>query len=278
MNNYKIEDHKDFNDAELEFNNNITLLIGEDDTNKSGLLYLLNKHTGILYSEVYDKSNDIIDYLRDIYDTPALKYLNELLVIVELEVIMPRDPKFDYSAMLVKDKHGVSRYVYDLFSGTTCIIHRIISLLHKRHRDNLDYYCIDTPENNIHPSMHHGLFNVYKKITTTYGMMLIISTNSPHFVNMSTNIYRLTRDDNGKTNVEKEKSQFLDRDIDTVLAVIMNTRSIPDFILKLHMEYRANVDGDGDVEVEAKLKKELLKYESLNSSFFQEMQFNLELL
>lgn len=109
----------------------------------------------------------------------------------------------------------------------------------------------------------------------------ILATHSPQVISSShyKNLVVLTRKENSLNNTTLQNNEApLENDLNTIIKTIMGGEYIPNDLAKLRKEYRKLVD-EGKVNTkEAKgLKKEILVFESENSSFFQEINFDLEL-
>jgi hypothetical protein len=83
--------------------------------------------------------------------------------------------------------------------------------------------------------------------------------------------------DNGEE--KRYKKPPIDRDINAIITQIMEAPDFPLELLELHKKYRTLIsNGEVDTDEAKKLKAEILEYESESSSFFQEINFDLEIM
>lgn len=109
---------------------------------------------------------------------------------------------------------------------------------------------------------------------------VILATHSPQIVSTTyyKNIIKL-ENENSLVKVKKYIKPPLDRDINAIVRTIMDAPDFPIELLELHKKYR-NLIQNGKAETpEAKeLREEILEHESENSSFFQEIDFDMDLM
>ncbi len=126
----------------------------------------------------------------------------------------------------------------------------------------------------LHPKWQ---YEVVKNFTRwANNCQFLLATHSPQILS-STYYKNLIKLENG--NVIRYKKPPLDRDINAIITQIMEAPDFPEELLELHQKYRKLIN-DGEIESQkAKdLKAEILEYESEDSSFFQEINFELELI
>lgn len=126
----------------------------------------------------------------------------------------------------------------------------------------------------LHPKWQYAL--IKDLICWSKDSQFLIATHSPQI--LSSTYYRnIIKLESGE--VKRFDKPPLDRDINAIITQIMEADDFPEDLKKLHIQYRKYIN-DGKVETaEAKkLKEEILEYESENSSFFQEINFDLELI
>lgn len=107
-----------------------------------------------------------------------------------------------------------------------------------------------------------------------------LATHSPQILSSTyyKNIIKLETIDS-KVKVKRFSKPPLDRDINTTTTEIMGATDFPKELLELHKRYRKLINEGKVQSEEAKtLKKEILENESENSSFFQDINFDLELM
>ncbi|MBI9030685.1 AAA family ATPase [bacterium] len=109
---------------------------------------------------------------------------------------------------------------------------------------------------------------------------IILATHSPQIVSSTyyKNIIKL-ENENSVVKVKKYIKPPLDRDINAIVRTIMDAPDFPLELLELHKKYRKLIeDGKSDTPEAQELKEEILEHESENSAFFQEMNFDLDLM
>jgi predicted ATP-binding protein involved in virulence len=126
----------------------------------------------------------------------------------------------------------------------------------------------------LHPKWQYELI---KDLTCwSKDSQFLLATHSPQIIG-STYYKNIIKLDNGA--VKRFAKPPVDRDINTIITEIMEADDFPIELLILHKQYRKMIN-DGKVETAdaKKLKEKILEYESENSSFFQEINFDLELM
>ena len=133
---------------------------------------------------------------------------------------------------------------------------------------------MDEPDIALHPKWQYEL--ITDLTTWSKDSQFLLATHSPQILSSTyyKNIIKL--DSEG---VKRFNKPPVDRDINTIITQIMEADDFPIELLLLHKKYRKLIN-DGKVETEEakELKEEILEYESENSSFFQEINFDLELM
>lgn len=126
----------------------------------------------------------------------------------------------------------------------------------------------------LHPEWQYELIHDLEKWSKN--SQFLIATHSPQILS-STYYKNIIKLENGK--VEPYTKPPLDRDINTITTEVMGASDFPKDLKLLHSQYRKYVN-DGKVKSNEakKLKDKILEYESENSSFFQEINFDLELI
>lgn len=103
----------------------------------------------------------------------------------------------------------------------------------------------------------------------------LLATHSPQILNSTyyKNIITL----GSKTN--RLENPPIDRDLNSIISTIMGAPYQPKELVELHNKYRElALNGSIEFEEAKKLKKMILEQESINSSFFQELKFDLDLM
>ena len=173
-----------------------------------------------------------------------------------------------------KDIFGIE----ELSTGEKTLLSKILDLYFKGYKDKV--ILIDEPELSLHPLWQKRVLKIYENFAKKNNCQIIIATHSPHIIASAKNKYLrfLVKEDN-KIVVKQLTNSPLDRDTNTILKTIMGANYIPKELEELHLEYRKLVDS-GEVESQEakKVKEKILEFESPNSSFFQGIAFDLELM
>jgi len=126
----------------------------------------------------------------------------------------------------------------------------------------------------LHPKWQYELINDLSKWSEN--TQFLLATHSPQILS-STYYKNIIKLDNAK--VKRYKKPPLDRDINAIIVEVMESENFPKNLLEFHQQYRKLInEGKKDTDEAKKLREEILEYESENSSFFQEINFDLELM
>ena len=140
--------------------------------------------------------------------------------------------------------------------------------------ENNSIVLMDEVDIALHPKWQYELIKDLTKWSENTEFLL--ATHSPQILS-STYYKNIIKLDNAK--VKRYKKPPLDRDINAIIVEVMESESFPEDLLELHKRYRKLINnGEKDTNNAKKLKEEILEYESENSSFFQEINFDLELI
>lgn len=143
--------------------------------------------------------------------------------------------------------------------------------------DTKSIVLMDEVDIALHPKWQYQLID--DLVNWSPESQFIIGTHSPQILSSTYygNIIKLNRNDS-KTTVEQFDKPPLDRDLNSIVTEIMGSPEYPAILLKLHKTYRDLVEKNEYDSIEAKkIKKEILEYESENSSFFQDINFEISL-
>ncbi|MCV6637376.1 AAA family ATPase [Candidatus Albibeggiatoa sp. nov. NOAA] len=130
----------------------------------------------------------------------------------------------------------------------------------------------------LHPKWQYQITKDLKKWSDN--CQFLLATHSPQILSSTyyKNLVVLELSD-GKVKAVQFNKPPIDRDINTIITEIMGAPDLPTDLLNKHQKYRKLVDeGRIDSEEAKELKREILEYESENSAFFQEINFDLELM
>jgi len=126
----------------------------------------------------------------------------------------------------------------------------------------------------LHPKWQYGLIKDLTKWSCK--SQYLLATHSPQILS-ATYYKNLIKLDNGE--VKRYNKPPLDRDINSIIMEVMESHNFPNDLLELHKAYRILInDGEVDTTEAQELKAKILEYESEDSSFFQEINFDLELI
>lgn len=162
----------------------------------------------------------------------------------------------------------------DLSSGEKQLYIKLVELLLIDPSESL--ILIDEPELSLHPTWQSKFIKILKKIGKSN--QIIMATHSPYIINSlnpdSDSLIVMTHGKDRQTKVENN-AHLIERTIDNILSTVMESgmELVPNRVKELKVEYRKFVEDQKENIPEAlSVKEELLKYESDDSTFFQEMQ------
>jgi energy-coupling factor transporter ATP-binding protein EcfA2 len=126
----------------------------------------------------------------------------------------------------------------------------------------------------LHPKWQYQLVNDLFKWSKN--SQFLLATHSPQILS-STYYKNIIKLDKGK--VYRYVKPPLDRDINSIIIQIMEAPDFPENLKELHVKYRKLInDGHVNTDEAILLKAQILEYESENSKFFQDINFDLELM
>lgn len=126
----------------------------------------------------------------------------------------------------------------------------------------------------LHPKWQYELIKDLSRWSAK--SQFILATHSPQIIS-STYYKNIIKLEDGI--VKRYIKPPLDRDINSIITQVMEAPDFPEDLLELHKKYRQLINDKKIDSKEAKeLKEEILEYESESSSFFQEINFDLELM
>ena len=134
--------------------------------------------------------------------------------------------------------------------------------------DELIYF-----DDSIHPKFQAKTFD--ELVNESKSDIIVFVSNSPFVIQKVLTVNVIVIHNDGARFLHT----LLDRDIDTITTRILNTQCFHAPTRVLHKKYRKLAD-EGYIETrEAKmLKRRILEWESENSSFFQDINFDIELM
>lgn len=205
------------------------------------------------------------------------KYINDIFKDLELSFSIS---KIDYKEKKVFLKNGGKKEfsINELSTGEKTLVSKILYLYFNEIKNKI--VLIDEPELSLHPSWQNRVLKLYENFAIENNCQIIIATHSPHIIAQTPHKYlRLLAEENGKIVAKQLTNTPLDRDVNTIIKTIMGADYIPKWLEEKHFKYRKLCEnGKEDSEEAEKLKSEILEYESPNSSFFQGLAFDMELM
>ena len=125
----------------------------------------------------------------------------------------------------------------------------------------------------LHPAWQ---YHIVEDLTQwSKGSQFVLATHSPQIIG-STYYKNIIKLENNQ--IRRYHNPPVDRDINSIITQIMDAPDFPIALLALHKQYRKMVEEGKVKSHEAEeLKKTILEYESENSSFFQDIKFDLEM-
>lgn len=136
---------------------------------------------------------------------------------------------------------------------------------------------MDEVDMGLHPIWQYELGNDLQKWSK--GSQFILATHSPQIIGQAyyKNLVVIKPTTKGAT-AEQFSEAPLESDLNTIVKTIMGGEYIPKELAKLRKKYRTLFENNQLETKEAKeIKEEILMYESENSSFFQDIKFQIEL-
>jgi len=199
------------------------------------------------------------------------------------EIFDDLDLTFKYSHLDKEDNvwftnnNGAKFLIDKLSTGEKTLLSKVLYLYFKDYKEKI--ILIDEPELSLHPSWQNKVLKIYENFAKLNSCQIIIATHSPHIIGSAKNEYLrfLVKEDN-KIVAKKLNGSPLDRDTNTLIKTLMGAEYIPIELQALRRDYKILFDKEEENTKEAKaLEKEILKWESPNSSFWQGLAFDKEL-
>jgi predicted ATP-binding protein involved in virulence len=252
--------------ASLLFDNIVYFLSGTDDIKKVEKLFVKYWYNQVKF---HNKRNDEIT--EDLQE-----FISKILDGLELDFTYSYIDEDDN--IFFENKSSEKFKISELSTGEQTLLSKVLYLFLKDYKDKV--ILIDEPELSLHPSWQNKVLKIYDNFAKQNTCQVIIATHSPHIIGSAKNEYlRFLVKENNKIVVKQLSSSPLDRDTTTILKTIMGANYIPKELEELHLKYRELVNsGKVNTQEAEELKKEILKFESPNSSFFQGIAFDLELM
>lgn len=235
------------------------------DKIETAIINHLNKLVWNNHESVEDAYNDIKENLKDIFS--GLPNFN-----IDFNSLQ------DGKKVTFQNKHLETFILGDLSTGQKTLFTKILYLYLNDVRDKV--VLIDEPELSLHPSWQSSIFKIYENFAKENNCQVILATHSPHIIANTPHKYlRLLVEEDGKIVAKALDSTPLDRDLNTIIKTVMGADYIPKWLEEKHFAYRELCENGKESSEEAqKLKSEILEYESPNSSFFQGLAFDMELM
>jgi len=205
------------------------------------------------------------------------KYINNIFKNLELNFNVS---KIDYKEkkVFLKNKNNKEFSIEELSTGEKTLVSKVLYLYFNEIKNKI--ILIDEPELSLHPSWQNKILKQYESFAIENNCQVIIATHSPNIIANTAHKYiKILYEENNKIVAKSLNHAPLDRDLNTIIKTIMGADYIPQYLKEKHEKYRnLCMHGEENCEEAKKLKSEILEYESPNSSFFQGLAFDLELM
>lgn len=217
------------------------------------------------YSEALDK---IRIFIKNIFDDLEVKFTLEDIDDISIE----------HEEVILKNSNGDIFGIENLSTGEKTLLSKILNLYFKNIKNQI--VLIDEPELSLHPLWQNKIFRIYERFAKENNCQVIIATHSPNIIANTPHKYiKILYEENNKIVAKSLNHTPLDRDLNTIIKTIMGANYIPQYLEEKHEKYRnLCMHNEEDSEEAKKLKLEILEYESPNSSFFQGLAFDMELM
>jgi predicted ATP-dependent endonuclease of OLD family len=182
--------------------------------------------------------------------------------------------KFNNNKPVFETINGDRVFIDKLSSGEQQLYARVVSLMILNPQNSI--ILIDEPEIALHPKWQIDIMKIYLNIGKNN--QFIVTTHSPFIISQThyKNLTFLVKE--SEKIVAKQFKDAPHRDINTLVKTVMGAEYMPIELQKLQDEYRELFEKE---EEESKrgleLKREILEWESSNSSFWQSIDFDKEL-
>lgn len=222
--------------------------------------YIITKERLSSKSDPKERTKDAIDSFNAIFSESDL-----ITKLVNLNVHDSNKPIFE-------TLNGDTITIDKLSSGEQQLYARVVALMILNPHNSI--VLIDEPEIALHPKWQIEIMKIYENIGK--GNQFIVATHSPFIISQTPykNLTFLVKE-NEKIVAKQFTEPPLDRDINTIVKTIMGAEYMPKELTKLHEKYRQYFDKNKLETQEAEaLKEQILEFESINSSFFQGIEFD----
>jgi len=226
--------------------------------------YIISKERLSDKSDSRERTKDAIDSFNSIFEESEL-----ITKLVNLDIHDSNKPIFE-------TLNGDTITIDKLSSGEQQLYARVVSLMILNPHNSV--ILIDEPEIALHPKWQIEIMKIYANIGKNN--QFIVATHSPFIIAQTPyrNLIFLLKEN--ENIVAKQFTEApLDRDLNTIVKTIMGADYMPKELSTLHDKYRAYMENSEEESLAAKeLKDKILEYESPNSSFFQSIAFEKELM
>lgn len=263
-----------FDDSELyygDLNKEVTYIRATDNNDitdvKKNILDFYRKESRELdsYSKTISK---VQAFLKDIFNGLEVRF-----TIDDID-----DTLKDYEEVKLKNNMGDIFKIENLSSGEKTLLSKVLNLYFKDIKNQI--VLVDEPELSLHPAWQNRILKLYENFALSNNCQVILATHSPQIIAQTPhkNLRFLVEED-GKIVTKQLTGTPLDRDINTIIKTVMGADYLPKWLEDKHSAYRKLCeDGKKNTEEAEKLKREILEFESPNSSFFQGLAFDMELM
>ena len=280
-----------FTDKKVDIPLPIVVIAGINGTGKTTLLeYIYKENENCFYFPADKNLVDIKSFMpkyieKMVYeeDVKASEIYKRVRVNINeifknFNLNLEFDSRDGAGELYFRNKKGEKFLIDEISTGEKTLLSKVLYLYLKEIKDSV--ILIDEPELSLHPIWQSKILKLYENFAKKNNCQIIIATHSPHIIAHAPHKYlRFLIEENGEIISKELASTPLDRDINTIIKTIMGAEVIPQDLEKMHQKYRKLLkEKKLDTQEAKELKDKILEQESINSSFFQEIFFDTELL
>jgi len=227
--------------------------------------YVISKERSSNKSDPTERTKDAIESFNNIFRNSEL-----VTKLINLDIHNNNRPIFE-------TLNGEKVTIENLSSGEQQLYARVVSLMILNPHNSI--VLIDEPEIALHPKWQIDIMKIYANIGENN--QFIVTTHSPFIISQThyLNLIFLVKEDEKIVAKQFHNSDTPPhRDINTLVKTIMGADYLPRELEELQLRYRELFDSEEENSKEAlELEKQILEWESPNSSFWQGIAFDKEL-
>jgi predicted ATP-binding protein involved in virulence len=206
----------------------------------------------------------------------AVEAFNEKFLNANLLTRLSHLSKEQFNRPLFKNASGQEVTIDLLSDGEKQLYGRVISLMILNPHNSM--ILIDEPEISLHPAWQQKIMQIYSKIGKNN--QFIVATHSPQIIaSVPYQNLILLQKKNNKIISHYPDSPPIGADVNSILEDFMEVKSeFPEKVVELHKAYREKIEKGLEKTDEAEnIRMDLLKHESNDSRFMQEMRILMRL-